>query len=212
MPVFGKGRVGRAVKKNADSDPFETQLTRGERSKRKYSKRFGYGIRDSTLSEVEREFWYSLRRLIMKTHIRTKQPVVVLDWGCGTGRAITELAQIFPFVKAYGISQDSYTQWKKNDKVKFIQEDAENSLRYFRDKGVDVIFSKMALYHLWSSGLMEEYLKKLCNKLKIDGILLMENNERYNALMDKMKYAGYSTKIITTELGTKRAIMITRTR
>ncbi len=48
---------------------------------------------------------------IEKKFVEKRRPVIVLDWGCGKGPAISGLAsQYSGKVEAFGYSKDSYTE------------------------------------------------------------------------------------------------------
>ncbi len=120
----------------------------------------------STLRGVQK--WLSIN-LIDLTSLRLKQsqaPVVV-DWGCARGVAINKLAQKFPKVKAHGFSDVSYQEWLSDKKAKYIFSKHNLFRRYFKKESVDILFSKLGVYHLGKRA--PQYIEQILPVLKVGG-------------------------------------------
>jgi len=168
MPVYGKGRGCRA-KKNMKM--IDHALIAGAKRRFRPEKHF-WPYEETSLKCVERNFGFSLTGEIARRCGNAKSQVTVLDWGCGKGTAATELAQFGgKNVKVYGCSDVSYEEWLKNDKVKFIHETAEDTLRYFKDGSLDIIYSYYGLWHLEKSPV--PYIGRLAQKLKKGGKIII---------------------------------------
>lgn len=134
------------------------------------------------LSEVERRLGIDTESWIARRHALTKRKVRVLDWGCGKGTAITQIAMNNrSTVDAYGYSFERYPAWKKNKFVDFIWEDGHRLLRVFKPGSIDLILSNLGIRWMYSdlagrperAVLLSAYIKKLAVKLKRNGGLLV---------------------------------------
>lgn len=171
MPVYGKGRTRRRGKTAA-------RLVHRERimrdiDQKPFYDRGGWSIEKSRIGRVEKTLKVRIREDIAGRIARGERPVV-LDWGCGTGRAIVNLAKTFPQIHAYGFSDLSYGHWKGTQSVKFIHDTKERLLRLVKDSSVDLIFSHSGISQI-GDGKMQEYLLKLLPKLKKGGILATDH-------------------------------------
>ena len=178
MPIFGKGRAGRETKIFLEKKVYR------QAGKRRYRKRKKWKMEGTSFNWVAeigfpRIFSSFLgERNFIEMRFREKgRPLVVLDWGCGNGRAIKGLAEKYKGkVYAYGYSGDSYKEWKGNQKVKFIHTTKEDLLRYLKDSSVDLIYSHLGLDHLFGNRLSAktqeaiDYIAKLVPKLSKGGI------------------------------------------
>ena len=87
-----------------------------------------------------------------------QRPLVVVDWGCGTGRAISSLAIKFKEnVHAFGFSKDSYKEWEEVREAKLIHAPEEDFFRYFKDESIDALYSHLGLVHLAPLGFDADY-------------------------------------------------------
>ncbi len=121
MPVFGKKSKVREQNPDMHDEFLEKRVSRFNR-KREYVQRQRYPMeRTSFLWIKEVVFPYLFSKspsepsesFFSKRLKEKKQPLVVLDWGCGKGQAIDELAKGQP-VHAYGYSVDSYKEWNNS--------------------------------------------------------------------------------------------------
>jgi hypothetical protein len=128
-------------------------------------------------------------------------PIVVLDWGCGEGTAVTELLDIVKIlgrkypglnVRVIGYSRDFYPSWSTIprdvdmvvDEAKYLMED----LQYLGVKHVDLVFSRLGITH-WlheNKFVVLEHLKQLGQMLRPGGDMRMDV---YGDITD-LEYAG----------------------
>lgn len=134
------------------------------------------------LSEVERRLGIDTESWIARRHALTRKKIRVLDWGCGKGTAITQIAMNNrSIVDAYGYSFERYPAWEKNKFVDFIWEDSHRMLRVFKPGSIDLILSNLGIRWLYSElagnpkrgVLLSAYIKKLATKLQRNGGLLV---------------------------------------
>jgi SAM-dependent methyltransferase len=143
---------------------------------------YRWGDTNTSLRDVNYDLGIDLGVWVGKRHAETRKPVVILDWGCGRGRAITTLARLHgKKANCYGYGDQDYPQWRKNPRVKFIKNTYDRLLRYFPDASVDLIFSRLGLSHLVSVRHTKatitgpeflDYIEKLSFKLKPGGVLV----------------------------------------
>ena len=178
MPVFGKGRTER------ERERFLEKKVYRQVGKQRYRKRKKWNLEGTSFNWVAEigfpRIFSSLlgERNFIEMRFREKsRPLVVIDWGCGNGRAIKELAEKYKGkVYAYGYSGDSYTEWGGNQNVKFIHATKEDLLRYVKDSSVDLIYSHLGLDYLFGKRLSAktqeaiDYIAKLVPKLSKGGI------------------------------------------
>lgn len=134
------------------------------------------------LSDVEKRLGIDTESWIARRRQLTKRKVRVLDWGCGKGTAITQIAMNNrSTVDAYGYSFERYPSWKKNKFVDFIWEDSHRMLRVFKPGSIDLILSNLGIRWMYSelagnpkrAVLLSAYIKKLATKLQRNGGLLV---------------------------------------
>lgn len=158
-----------------------------------------------------------LDSFIKKTFKKKGKPVVVLDWGCGNGNAINELAEkCGEMVHAYGYSKDSYKEWVNSDKVKFIHATKEKLPRYLKNNSVDLIYSHIGIGHTFISywGEIDQqvaYIKKIVPKLSKGGRLVFDlpvfKDYRYviPVLRDALKKEA---KVVSQRMGNRHGVVI----
>jgi len=177
MPVYGKGRSGRKVKMPFGKGRRDTRLRKNSKILRDIEGREmfeegSWSVHKSRITRIEKTLKFGVQREIAGRIAKGERPVV-LDWGCGTGRAIVNLASRFPQISAIGFSDISYGQWKGTNKAKFIHDTKERLLRLVKNGSVDVIYSHSALSQI--GGKMQEYLLELLPKLKKKGLLATDH-------------------------------------
>lgn len=124
---------------------------------RKYVKRRKWNYETSALVDVEDTLKFRISKFISKKLREKKSPygvskVVVVDWGCGNGTALQDLQRKFgDSVSLFGISVDSYAEWKEPGAITFLQRNAKNSWRYFKPGSVDLMYSHFGLIHFEGS-------------------------------------------------------------
>lgn len=172
MPVFGKKSKVREQNPDMHDEFLEKRVSRFNR-KREYVQRQRYPMeRTSFLWIKEVVFPYLFSKspsepsesFFSKRLKEKKQPLVVLDWGCGKGQAIDELAKGQP-VHAYGYSVDSYKEWNNSKNTKFIHSTNEDLLRYFKDGSIDIIYSYLAMAHMFSKSIESRKSKRAINHI-----------------------------------------------
>jgi SAM-dependent methyltransferase len=184
MPVFGKGR---SKKSNAGKSLKDLHVVerRWGSCKRSYRREDKWVNVSTGLAEIEKVLDFPLGDEIKKI-AASKGRAVVLDWGCGTGKAGTEIAQRFGGkVSVYGCSDVAYKEWAKNEKVKFVQATEQDSLRYFKDGSFDLIYSHFGLIHVGSG--FGQYLESILPKLSVGGKLVTDIEIRDFPMFDFRK-------------------------
>jgi len=166
MPIYRKGRLPKRI-------PDERALIKpGVGRKRIIGKRgIRYGNENTSIEEIESALGYNIRRKIA----RDRKPIVV-DWGCGKGRSIAEIAQQFRNARCYGFSNQFYRSWLQNKEsgAMFIYSDATRFNKYFKDNSINVIYSHYGLnYADWLEYRLVDYLHEhVVPKLKKGGVLV----------------------------------------
>lgn len=186
MPVYGGNRAQRRIK-----PPKRTKLLRilveniplgEERYRRKYLSnrgRRGWKTGNTSLAGVNQflspAIGMPLQEWIIQRANKTGRKAIVLDWGCGPGRAISELARETKGRSiCIGYSEDSYATWARNKFVSFIQEEHTHFLRYIKQP-IDLIYAHAGLWHIQKNYRKEyyaDYLSKLAQKLSKGGIMV----------------------------------------
>ena len=159
MPVFGKGRLGKRVVKRQILRISELS---GRRSTRRYLPQEKYRVVATPLREIRQLFhllFSPKKPFSIQRQLKMRQrPLVVVDWGCGTGRAISSLAIKFKEnVHAFGFSKDSYKEWEEVREAKLIHAPEEDFFRYFKDESIDALYSHLGLVHLAPLGFDADY-------------------------------------------------------
>lgn len=192
MPVFGKGRStgSKNQRQERRAEKLKPQLGKEIRRlipgfPREIRKRQIYGFDRTPFNEVRKMYdnvFGPRGNLTAKNDFITRRyqeggrPIVVLDWGCGAGTTIRELAREYgDKVHAYGFSKDSYNEWEHIDNAKLIQATMEDLPRYFKNDSVDLIYSKLGLDHvLGSKTSVDRVLTPLLAKLSPGGKLVFD--------------------------------------
>lgn len=204
MPVYGKNpprkkKPGRILESN-----IRVMKLRG---KRFYFKDFKWPNENTKLAEVEKNLMFGLRRDIAK-RIKSGQKPNVLEWGCGTGRAIGWLGRRYNGrINAYGYSDMVYKGWQNKKYVKFIHATKEDLLRYFKNNSIDVIYSHLGLRYLDTE--LPSYIRTLLPKLRVGGILLSEIPQLHLLFPASIELQGMEFKSTLKNSG-NRVLMIRR--
>lgn len=139
----------------------------------------------STIAETfPRVFGQGEDDFISQRFLEKRKPVVVLDWGCGTGLAASEIAKKYEGkARVYGFSKDSYKEWGGIQNVKLIHATAEDLLRYLKDNSVDLIYSYIGMAHYpiaaFDPEALPNYLEKLGRKVSSGGKIVLTIGDPY---------------------------------
>lgn len=175
MPLYGKGRKTATGKKPLEN-PLDRQKIQRVEGKRKLAPETkGWGDECTPLDLIDRKM--RIIPLIKRALSNSPKPVIV-DWGCGRGNAITEIAQSFPRTECYGYSNEFYRDWQGNDSVKFIHAPSGEMARYFKAGTIDIVYSHLGLSHV-SEQLAE--INRILPKIKKGGCIVLDVLSR-NAL------------------------------
>jgi SAM-dependent methyltransferase len=189
MPVFRKGRLGWRRKEALDREIVRSA------GKRAYRERQTYEFTDTPFGVIKQRFSQTFCRgsghdFIENRFRETGRPQVVLEWGCGEGKATGTLAKEYEgLAKVYGYSKDSYPGWTKTPGVKFIHETKERLLRYLKDGTVDLIYSYSGLEHLTLAAgrPLASYIKQLVPKLSNGGRLIFTDQHMDPDMLSELK-------------------------
>lgn len=179
MPIYGKGRVER---KSNDRHPIKTahireQIEDGPRKRRRTRwVLYEWTVFHTPLSRISADLNFDIPSWV-KRKLEHKPHVNVLDWGCGSGVAATQLSeQLGSKVNVYGYGDMPHPTWARNSRVKFIWQDHETMLRYFKDRSLDLIYSRLGLYQMLKDtiplGERVSYFARLSRKLYKNGVLV----------------------------------------
>src|SRR3989344_241833 len=157
MPRYGKTGRGRRVEKGRRKHTGGRPLEE-------------WCVTNTPIILIEMFAKYDIRKHI-KTIAKKRRPMVV-DWGCGIGNAIAEIAAEIPKTRCYGFSADSYTEWNHKKGVKFIHATGEDFSKYFKDGSIDVLYSHLGLLHFfkskWDQGKSADaYIRLIIRKLRV---------------------------------------------
>jgi SAM-dependent methyltransferase len=162
--VFGKGRNTGKRLENSKKSMIDRRTVRSfmKRTVKKEREK-PWPTENASLKKVEKNLGYPLSKAVKKL---AKNSTVV-DFGCGEGQAIHELAKNNPHIKAYGFSKESYSKWIEDKHTKYIFGDANNFKRYFKENSIDFLFSHNGLLYL-----NKEKIYSLLPCLKVDGMMI----------------------------------------
>ena len=94
---------------------------------------------------------------------------VVLDWGCGTGMALSQLAEEKGLrVVLIGFAKESHKEWAVHKNANFLQGLPEELPNHFKSSSIDLIFSHNGLNYL-SGDEIVHHLLEMHSKLKRNG-------------------------------------------
>lgn len=163
MPVYKKGKRKVVEQRKIIR---EKQKRNKQQSKRVLIDDPGWAIRRTPLKHIERRLKFPISNYVRDICKRAGNPIVI-DWGCGEGVAINEIARKFPKAGCYGFSDVSYKNWNKVKKVKFIHATANDFFRYFKNESVDLVYSFLGLDFIEIR--FKKYIENIVPKLKVGG-------------------------------------------
>lgn len=184
MPVYGKGRILRANPKHPirEAHARESEKAKGK-SRRVVLQRTGqWSVFFTPIQKISTELGLDIPRWIER-RLENKRKLNILDWGCGAGTAATQLGEKYGrFIHMYGYGNMPHESWAKNAHVKFIWQDQQSMLRYFKDGSLDLIYSRFGLYHTLRPQIpleeRMEYWVSLVKKLSTKGLLISDLMDR----------------------------------
>ena len=126
------------------------------------------------------------------------EEIVIVDWGCGMGNAIRELALYYrghDNVKFYGFGDIYFPDWSRIPTYSnWILDKKENIGEYF-DRNVDLMYSNLGLFHIDHTEFVE-YFRTL-EKTLSGNALLVGNYEGYPMeVFNRIRRMGH---IVSTE-------------
>lgn len=125
-----------------------------------------YRMLDSSLRQVESAMGISLHDLVHARAVDGVKPVVV-DWGCGSGRAIEELGLATKGVaRCLGVSDESFVEWNGRAGVEFIHASTGSWARFFKPGSIDVLFSHHGFEHVLSEKGAHEFAVRVFDAVK----------------------------------------------
>jgi trans-aconitate methyltransferase len=211
MPVFGKGRKRRERTEFLETEVYRAPAESKHFSRRLYRAREKWNFEETSYKTIEKKFFRIFEKpsFIETRFAQAKSPVAIVDWGCGNGRAISELAKKFgKKIAAYGFSKDSFKEWRGISNAKLVQATQEDILRYLKDNSVDLLFSNWGLHHFfWErNALLQKekirqgafYVKRLFQKIRPEGIIAFDipNRIAWQAKNELEKLLRRKAKII----------------
>ncbi|MCX6800825.1 MAG: hypothetical protein NTZ73_01400 [Candidatus Diapherotrites archaeon] len=179
MPFFKKKLVQKIIKENPNIDRYKLEKEAGQSKKGKriiYGHRKMYFCIHSSLKEIDRDFGHNLIKeinLLKKTNRNKK--IRILDWGCGTGRAIRELALQNKRMEFIGFSKDSYIEWKNYSRknLKFAHTTFPILERYLKKNPVHLMYSRLGITHLAEESTKFESIKLINHLMKLrEGLII----------------------------------------
>jgi len=156
----------------------EHMNTQGEHT---YPMKEGWSIIDTSLYEVETALGVHLIEII--ADLKDKYPdkeIVVIDWGCGRGKAINSLARQarhgnLKGVKFIGFSNLYFPMWSRTQGVEYIFDEMENLHKYFNSEQIGLIYSYFGLFHIDEVRLLK-HLNTMSGYMVDDGVVITNFN------------------------------------
>lgn len=127
--------------------------------------------------------------------------LAVIDWGCGDGTAINELARQARRAginaRFIGYSNLYFDRWKESEDVEFILDNMDRLPVYFENDEIGLIFSHFGMYHVRSEALVE-HLNNLSTRIVSGGIIVTNTCEyKRDALINASHYYTIDTYFTT---------------
>ncbi|MCM8781079.1 MAG: hypothetical protein NC908_04065, partial [Candidatus Omnitrophica bacterium] len=134
---------------------------------------------DSGLSEVNRDLHTDIVGEVMYLASRRTRGVV-LDWGCGSGRALREVAwnlyrEGLSNVDLFGLSNMFFSDWHRYGsplKITYILDTENNLPIYFKKRKISIIYSHFGIHNLFRKGSFYKHLKQISHLLNSGGIII----------------------------------------
>ena len=167
--------------------PNTISIRRVKTQEKKFAKRTLSGqtywpVEFSGIHAVEASMDFPIREFIKNKYAAGNNKPVVVDWGCGSGCAIQQIARQIPKAKCIGFSEKRYLEWNKHSDAEFIQAVEKDFFRYFKDNSIDFLFSHLGIEHLKNPA---EYVQKIIPKLKVGGTIAL-----MPSLEEKIRLSG----------------------
>ncbi|QQR93010.1 MAG: class I SAM-dependent methyltransferase [Candidatus Iainarchaeum archaeon] len=182
MPLYGKGKLHawRYSRKRGLGNIIERDEQKRVRLRQETARWTQF---KSPLGRVSTNIGIDIPAWIQRRHAQKRKPLTVLDWGCGDGTTIEQLAKRYPEeVHAYGYDHQSRRTWITSTRVKYIHNDATSMLRYIKKGSMDLIYSHYGLTHLlYGQSLPERirYTQRLAERLKPGGLFSMNFDSKH---------------------------------
>lgn len=144
------------------------------------SRAFREGYEITPLAEVSENLSFDiLEKVISLAAEDDARTITVVDWGCGDGSALKDIAQYLAEksitnVQLIGFSNIYYNKWEEDfgyENVSFILDRAENFKDYFNDSEIDFVFSHKGLAHLNSQD-YTAHMQSISTVMSHGGIIL----------------------------------------
>lgn len=220
MPVFGgKNPYLRKSPHGKRLGLVIERKIRDNEVKRTYRREIGeWRVFDSPLSRINANLGIDIPAWIERNH-ESGKTVRVLDWGCGRGVALRELNRLLGGkIKTYGYDYRSYRAWNTREPTRYVQEEPEKMLRYFKPRTLDLIISHHGVYHYLREKSIDyraNYLAQLAQRLRERGMLI-SNFNRTPAIPDTVQKlrdllgSAYRVETFIPSTTRKPIIQITR--
>ncbi|MBN2127091.1 MAG: hypothetical protein JW703_01720 [Candidatus Diapherotrites archaeon] len=217
--VFGK-HWHEKTRKNVPIDRRDWDLAEISRKENFFTKKSeivisskygGYPVDNSSLRSVTFGVRFPLRKYARELVQSSKgRKPVILDWGCGNGKAISQLTSD-PLIKGkalcFGYGNMWYPQWNEIDGVKFIFKLKEHLPEYFKRNHlkIDLIYSH-AGYEQWiNSEEKIEHFLALSSVMKKGGRILLQYGLFSKSQLQRLSKEYEITKLKMRTKGIKSA-------
>ncbi|CAG8809279.1 21230_t:CDS:2, partial [Dentiscutata erythropus] len=147
---------------------------------------FHFPVKDQEELNNALFYMHSLYEYVFSGHIgapvheKLKNGARVLEFGCGTGTWVTEVATEYPNTEFYVVDFNISASNADNDNIKFIKCDILKKLP-FPDNEFDYIFSRDQ-YNFYGKNTFYEYLSEIFRLLKPGGWLEVEYILNYHTV------------------------------
>ena len=155
------------IKNNGLIEQASFKWTYSNSNLNRVNQRLGIDILETIISKAEEA-----------KKISPDKIVTVVDWGCGNGRALNDIAEQLEIrkidnIKLIGFGNGLFPEWKNvNKKVSFIFDDSDNFFKYFSEGQIDFIYSHFGLIHIKPDGKFIKYIDKIKPYLNNNGEII----------------------------------------